>query len=351
MRDLPHDLPPLARFGGLVATDLRDVTSDPEALDSAGFWAVSADFEGRLVCARFDSVREEPVPAPVPGAWQGPAAGDWTSSLDRAAYTEGVRRIRTHIAAGEVYQANLCRVLSAPLLPGADVDALTALLARGNPAPYAGTIRLPAHGVEIATASPELFLRRTGRTVESGPIKGTGRTEADLLEKDYAENVMIVDLVRNDLGRVCATGSVTVPELCVVEKHPGLVHLVSAVRGELPEGAGWRDLLDAAFPPGSVTGAPKSSALRIIDALETAPRGPYCGGIGWVDADRGTGELAVGIRTFWADRAEGVLRFGTGAGITWGSDPEGEWRETELKASRLLAVASGTYEESEGIPT
>jgi para-aminobenzoate synthetase component 1 len=330
---------------------LRDVTSDPEALDSAGFWAVSADFEGRLVCARFDSVREEPVPAPVPGAWQGPAAGDWTTSLDRAAYTEGVRRIRTHIAAGEVYQANLCRVLSAPLPPGADVDALTALLARGNPAPYAGTIRLPAHGVEIATASPELFLSRTGRTVESGPIKGTGRTEADLLEKDYAENVMIVDLVRNDLGRVCATGSVTVPELCVVEKHPGLVHLVSAVRGELREGAGWRDLLDAAFPPGSVTGAPKSSALRIIDALETAPRGPYCGGIGWVDADRGTGELAVGIRTFWADRDEGVLRFGTGAGITWGSDPEGEWRETELKASRLLAVASGTYEESEGIPT
>ncbi|MGX1674838.1 chorismate-binding protein [Streptomyces sp. NPDC055400] len=351
MRDFPHDLPPLARFGGLVATELRDVTSDPEALDSTGFWAVSADFEGRLVCARFDSVREEPVPAPVPGAWQGPAAGDWTTSLDRAAYTEGVRRIRTRIAAGDVYQANLCRVLSAPLPPGADVDALTALLARGNPAPYAGTIRLPAHGVEIATASPELFLSRTGRTVESGPIKGTGRTEADLLEKDYAENVMIVDLVRNDLGRVCATGSVTVPELCVVEKHPGLVHLVSAVRGELREGAGWRDLLDAAFPPGSVTGAPKSSALRIIDALETAPRGPYCGGIGWVDADRGTGELAVGIRTFWADRAEGVLRFGTGAGITWGSDPEGEWRETELKASRLLAVASGTYEDSEGIPT
>ncbi|RVU25353.1 anthranilate synthase component I family protein [Streptomyces antnestii] len=351
MRDLPHDLPPLARFGGLVATELRDVTSDPEALDSAGFWAVSADFEGRLVCARFDSVRKEPVPAPVPGAWRGPAAGDWTSSLDRAAYTEGVRRIRAHIARGDVYQANLCRVLSAPLPPYADVDALTALLARGNPAPYAGTIRLPAHGVEIATASPELFLRQDGRIVESGPIKGTGRTEADLLEKDYAENVMIVDLVRNDLGRVCATGSVTVPELCVVEKHPGLVHLVSTVRGELRDGAGWRDLIDATFPPGSVTGAPKSSALRIIDALETAPRGPYCGGIGWVDADRGTGELAVGIRTFWADRAEGVLRFGTGAGITWGSDPEGEWRETELKASRLLAVASGTYEESGGIPT
>ncbi|AVH59811.1 MULTISPECIES: chorismate-binding protein [Streptomyces] len=340
------DLPPLARFGGLVATGLRDVTSDPAALDSTGFWAVSADFEGRLICARFGDVREEPVPAPVPGRWRGPSAGDWKSSLDRAAYTAGVRRIREHIAAGEVYQANLCRVLSAPVAPDADVDALTALLARGNPAPYAGTIRLPGHGVEIATASPELFLSRGGRVVESGPIKGTGRTEADLLEKDYAENVMIVDLVRNDIGRVCATGTVTVPDLCVVEKHPGLVHLVSTVHGELRYDVGWPELLAAAFPPGSVTGAPKSSALRIIEALETAPRGPYCGGIGWVDADRGTGELAVGIRTFWIDREEGVLRFGTGAGITWGSDPEGEWRETELKASRLLAVASGTYEAS-----
>ncbi|MFJ4471261.1 chorismate-binding protein [Streptomyces sp. NPDC089424] len=343
-------LPPLARFGDRVATGLLDVTGDPAALDSTGFWAVAADFEGRLTCARFAEVREEPVPAPVPGAWRGPAVADWTSSLDRASYTAGVRRIRQHIAAGEVYQANLCRVLSAPVAPDADPDALTALLARGNPAPYAGTIRLPAQGVEIATASPELFLRREGRSVVSGPIKGTGRTEADLLEKDYAENVMIVDLVRNDLGRVCASGTVTVPDLCAVEKHPGLVHLVSTVRGELRDAAGWPELLAAAFPPGSVTGAPKSSALRIIDALETAPRGPYCGGIGWVDADRGTGELAVGIRTFWFDRAEGVLRFGTGAGITWGSDPEGEWRETELKASRLLAVASGAYEMSEEGP-
>ncbi|MFC8389046.1 chorismate-binding protein [Streptomyces sp. NPDC057238] len=345
------DLTPLARFGDRVATGLLDVTDDPAALDSTGFWAVAADFEGRLTCARFREVREQRVPAPVPGAWRGPAAGDWTSSLDRGAYTTAVRRIRDHIAAGEVYQANLCRVLSAPVPSGADVDALTALLARDNPAPYAGTIRLPGHGMEIATASPELFLRREGRVVESGPIKGTGRTEDDLLEKDYAENVMIVDLVRNDIGQVCDTGTVTVPDLCAVEKHPGLVHLVSTVRGELRDGAGWPELLGAAFPPGSVTGAPKSSALRIIDALETAPRGPYCGGVGWVDADRGTGVLAVGIRTFWIDRTAGgdaVLRFGTGAGITWGSDPEGEWRETELKASRLLAVASGTYEVSEG---
>ncbi|MET9291941.1 chorismate-binding protein [Streptomyces sp. NPDC003077] len=345
-----HDLPPMARFGGLLATDLRDVTSDPAALDSSGWWAVVADFEGGLRCARFGDVR--PAPPPRPDRWCGPAPEDWLSSLDHAAYTAGVRRIREHIAAGEVYQANLCRILSAPLPDPdrADVDALTALLARGNPAPYAGTVRLPAHGVEIATASPELYLRRTGRTIESGPIKGTGRVREDLLEKDHAENVMIVDLVRNDLGRACATGSVTVPELCVVEEHPGLVHLVSTVRGDLPEeraATGWADLLATTFPPGSVTGAPKHSALRILERLETAPRGPYCGGIGWVDADRGTGELAVGIRTFWVDRhvpGGPLLRFGSGAGITWDSDPEREWQETELKARRLLAVASGRYE-------
>jgi para-aminobenzoate synthetase component 1 len=342
-----HDLPPIARFGGLVASDLRDVTADPGALDSAGFWAVAVDFEGRTVCARFGDVR--PAPAADPRAWHGPAPETWTSSLDRDAYQAGVRAVRDRIATGAVYQVNLCRVLSAPLDPDGphDIDALGAALAHGNPAPYAGTIRLPAHGVEIATASPELFLRRggrAGRTVESGPIKGTARTADGFLAKDRAENVMIVDLVRNDLGRVCTTGSVTVPALCAVEPHPGLVHLVSTVRGQLRPDAGWPELLAAAFPPGSVTGAPKSSALQVVAELETAPRGPYCGAVGWVDADRRTAQLAVGIRTFWIDRTGPggpVLRFGTGAGITWGSDPAGEWAETELKAARLLAVASG----------
>jgi para-aminobenzoate synthetase component 1 len=367
----------LARFGDLVATDLREVTDDPAALETGGFWAVVADFEGRVTCARFGDVRRtgaDPAGIAARAArWRGPAPGAWTSSLDRAGYEDGVRRIRASIATGEVYQVNLCRVLSAPLPaqegaagsagagagaaePGAgsavaDIDALAAHLALGNPAPHAATVRLPAHGIEVACASPELYLRRTGRTVESGPIKGTARTAEGLLPKDRAENVMIVDLVRNDLGRVCATGSVTVPALCAIEEHPGLVHLVSTVRGELRPGAGWPELLAATFPPGSVTGAPKSSALRVIRALEPAPRGPYCGGIGWVDADRGTGSLAVGIRTFWIDRAaagEPVLRFGTGAGITWGSDPAGEWAETELKAARLLAVASGTYRTAAG---
>jgi para-aminobenzoate synthetase component 1 len=334
------ELPALALFGGRLATGLVDVTRDPSALESEGFWAVTADFEGRLTCARFRDVRrvrDGDVPVAV---WRGPRAHTWTTSLDRSAYTRGVAHIREHIAAGEIYQANLCRVLSAPLGADADVLALAGLLARHNPAPYAGVVRVPRHGVEVACASPELFLRREGGEVLSGPIKGTARTAAGLLEKDHAENVMIVDLVRNDLGRVCVPGSVTVPDLCAVERHPGLVHLVSTVGGRLREGVGWPELLAAAFPPGSVTGAPKESALRIIEALETAPRGPYCGGIGWVDADRARGELAVGIRTFWIDRAEGALKFGTGAGITWGSAPEHEWRETELKARRLVSIAS-----------
>jgi para-aminobenzoate synthetase component I len=328
----------LAYLGGRLATGLRDVTSDPAALDSAGFWAVVATFEGKLVCARFDRVR----PAPPPSApWRGPGPADWTTSMDQAAYRAAVEDVRRRIAAGEVYQANICRILSAPLprRDTADVAGLGAALARGNPAPHAGVIRLPAHDVHVATASPELFLRRRGVVVESRPIKGTGRTAADLLPKDHAENVMIVDLVRNDLGRVCETGSVTVPALCHLEQHPGLVHLVSTVRGRLRAGAGWPELLAATFPPGSVTGAPKSSALRVIATLEPTPRGPYCGAVGWVDADRRMGELAVGIRTFWIDGDR--LCFGTGAGITWGSDPAGEWAETELKAARLLRVAAG----------
>ena len=333
--------PAMAVLGGQLATGLVDVTHDAEALDSEGFWAVAYDFEGRLTCARFRDIRRTGDRGSSTAPWRGPAPDAWISSLDRVAYTNGVTRIREHIAAGAVYQANLCRVLSAPIAPEADVMALSGLLARHNPALYAGVVRLPRHGVEVATASPELFLRRTGSDVASGPIKGTGRTEADLLEKDHAENVMIVDLVRNDLGRVCVPGSVAVPDLCAIEKHPGLVHLVSTVRGRLRDGVGWPELLTATFPPGSVTGAPKESALRIIKALENSPRGPYCGGIGWVDADRGHGELAVGIRTFWIDRSEGLLRFGTGAGITWGSEPEREWQETELKAHRLLSIASG----------
>lgn len=224
-----------------------------------------------------------------------------------------------------------------------DPLALAVRLAEGNPAPYAAAVSLP--GLSVVSASPELYLSRDGDVVESRPIKGTGATEEDLQEKDYAENVMIVDLVRNDLGRVAEVGSVSVPALCEVEEHPGLVHLVSTVRARLAPRCGWPELFGATFPPGSVTGAPKSSALRIIDQLEPEPRGPYCGTVGWVDADRRRASLAVGIRTFWL--SSGEIRFGTGAGITWGSDPRREWDETELKASRLIALASTSG--SEGV--
>jgi para-aminobenzoate synthetase component I len=324
-----------AHVGGRRATGLQDVTGDPAALDSTGFWVVVVTFEGTVACARFADV----LPAPLPRiGWSGPQRESWSSTMDRTAYVTAVGRVRAAIAAGDVYQVNVCRVLSAPLPSDADIVGLARRLAVGNPAPFAATVRLRAQRLHIASASPELYLRRRGRTVESGPIKGTAPTAAQLLPKDVAENVMIVDLVRNDLGRVARTGSVTVPALCRVEQHPGLAHLVSTVRAELRRDAGWADLLAASFPPGSVTGAPKSSALRLIDEMEPTPRGPYCGAIGWVDADRQEGELAVAIRTFW--QAEDRLCFGTGAGITWGSDAAGEWAETELKAARLLGLAS-----------
>jgi para-aminobenzoate synthetase component 1 len=268
--------------------------------------------------------------------------------MDQAQYEGAVKAVRDEIAHGEVYQVNLCRVLSAPIAPDAAPVGLAHRLAAGNPAPFAGVVDLPDHGVRVVTASPELYLRRDGRRVTSEPIKGTARVAEELLPKDTAENVMIVDLVRNDLARVAEVGSVEVPALLRVEEHPGLVHLVSTVTARLADGAGWPELLAASYPAGSISGAPKSSALRVIADLETAPRGPYCGAVGWVDADRGLGELAVGIRTFWW--SDGHIRFGTGAGITWGSDPSGEWAETELKAARLLAIASGAAEASERPP-
>jgi para-aminobenzoate synthetase component 1 len=324
-----------AYFAGRLATGLVDVTSDLSALDSRGWWAVVVTFEGEVTCARFDTVRTVELPA---GGWPGVPLDSWRSTMDRADYVAAVSSVRERIATGEVYQANICRLLEAPLPGGADLAGLARLLATGNPAPYQGLVDLPDHGVGVVSASPERFLRRDGATVTSSPIKGTGRTVVDLTGKDEAENVMIVDLVRNDLGRVCTTGTVAVADLLEVEEHPGLVHLVSTVRGELADGTSWPDIMTAAFPPGSVSGAPKSSALRVIADLEPTARGAYCGAVGWVDADRRHADLAVGIRTF--ERSDGMLRFGTGAGITWGSDPEREWAETELKAARLVRVAA-----------
>jgi para-aminobenzoate synthetase component 1 len=330
---------PVAVLGGVVATELQDVTTDLAALDGDGWWVVVAPFEGPPVCARF--ARRRPVrPSDQPSeAWRGPVLDAWRSSLDEAAFTTAVGAIRDAIGRGDVYQVNLCRQLRAPLPREASMVALGGALAAGNPAPHAAVVELPDQGVHLASASPELFLERRGDVVRSSPIKGTASEVGRLLPKDRAENVMIVDLVRNDLGRVCEPGSVHVPALLATEAHPGLVHLVSTVEGRLRADVGWPELVAATFPPGSVTGAPKLAALDHIRRLEPVDRGVYCGAVGWVDADRREGSLNVAIRTFFVD--DGELCFGTGGGITWDSTPEGEWAETELKARRLLAVAAG----------
>lgn len=333
----------VAALGGWLATELLDVTEDLTALDGAGWWAVALPYRGRPVLARFARVHRA-APAPAARSWPGIDPGSWRTSLDRPEFGSGVRAIRSAIARGEVYQVNLTRRLSAPLPRGADpfmlAGSLAALLAARHPAPHAGHLLLPAHGVAVVSASPERFLRRDARTVLSQPIKGTASDEGPAVfgDKDRAENVMIVDLVRNDLGRVCEPGSVTVPALFARHRQPGLVHLVSSVRGRLAAGVGWAELLAATFPPGSITGAPKLAACDLIDRLEPVPRGPYCGALGWVDADRGVGDLNVAIRTFWFEPGE--LCFGTGAGITWCSDPAGEWEETVLKSRRLIAAVS-----------
>ena len=336
--------PPLAVVGERLLTGLRDVTSDLSALDGSGYWAVVLPFAGTPVCARFEHVG----PArPWRGRpWVGVDPSSWRSSLDEAAFRAGVGSIRDAIGRGDVYQVNLTRVLAAPLPPGANVAALGAALADGNPAPFSAVVRIPSHGIHVASASPERFLERDGDRVWSSPIKGTAATRDGFLPKDRAENVMIVDLVRNDLGRVCEWGSIHVAALCAVEEHPGLAHLVSTVEGRLRPGLGWADAIAATFPPGSVTGAPKVAALEHIAALETADREVYCGAVGWVDADRRCGSLNVAIRTFWF--AEDEIRFGTGGGITWDSDPAGEWQETELKARRLLRVAAGPAHDGRG---
>jgi len=328
-----------AVLGGRRFRGLEDVSNDLGVLDepARGTWVVVLPFDSRPVCARFTDVG--PAPARWAGRpWDGPAPGTWTSSLDRPAYAKRVRVIREAIAAGDVYQVNLCRRLSAPAAADTELAALGAVLADRNPAPHSALVWLPAGGVALASASPEGFLRRRGRFVESRPIKGTTATGGVFEPKDRAENVMIVDLVRNDLGMVCEAGSVGVPALCRREPHPGLDHLVSTVQGRLRRDVGWVELLAATFPPGSVTGAPKAAALDVIAGLEPAARGVYCGSVGWVDSSRGHGDLNVAIRTFWLE--DGALHFGTGAAITWDSTPEGEWAETELKARTLLAIAS-----------
>jgi para-aminobenzoate synthetase component 1 len=320
-------------MGGLRATNCVEVTNDATRLADGSFWAISITFEGEARFARFEEVAPAPFAAEP---WQ-QLNGSWQSSLNQNQYIDYVASIRNAIVEGGVYQVNACRELVHPLGEALQsLDGLFANLLVRNPAQFACYLKID--GLEIASASPERLLTRNGATLLTSPIKGTIRDDEDSFgDKDKAENLMIVDLMRNDLGRICDPGSIEVTELFRNEKHPGITHLVSDVQGTLREGVSWKEILEATMPPGSVSGAPKSAALSIIQENEGA-RGPYCGTLGWIHGDRA--ELSVAIRTFWTT-GDGAIRFGTGAGITWGSDPAAEWDETQLKARHLISIAGG----------
>jgi para-aminobenzoate synthetase component 1 len=272
------------------------------------------------------------------------------STFSHAAYLEVVARTREYIRAGDIFQANLSQRLEAPW--EAPPFALYERLRRRNPAPFAAY--LDAGGAAVVGASPERFLRVCRGQVETRPIKGTLRRGVNPMhdlaleealrasEKDHAENVMIVDLLRNDLSRVCEDHSVKVPELCVVERYPTVHHLVSTVVGELRPGVGPLELLRAAFPGGSITGAPKVRAMEIIAELEPTRRSVYTGAIGYLGFD-GAMDTSIAIRTFLVK--EGTAYFQVGGGIVVDSEPEREYQETLAKAAGLVAALEEAREE------
>jgi len=320
---------PIFWMGGRLATDCVAISRDASDLDDGGFWAVSTDFEGGFIAAKFATVVESDFPN---SEWT-QVQGSWQSSFSQSEYRTYVESIREAIAQGWVYQVNACRVLSIQD-SSHDLRGLFSQILLHNPAPWASYLEIP--GVNIASASPELFFSRKGSLVKTSPIKGTQRLdETGFGNKDKAENVMIVDLMRNDFGRICESGTVEVPRLLANEEHPGLRHLVSDIQGQLRSELSWKEILEALSPPGSISGAPKSSALSVIADHEST-RGPYCGALGWVHGQEA--ELSVAIRIFWKNDG---LHFGTGAGITWNSDAEQEWEETQLKARKLISIAGG----------
>ena len=281
---------------------------------------------------------------PVLGVDGAEAAG-LRSTFTHRGYLDAVARVREYIVAGDIFQANLSQRLQAPL--GEPPLELYTRLRRRNPAAFAAY--LDFDDLRVLSASPERFLRldENGRHVETRPIKGTrprglgpmhdaalGRALSES-DKDRAENVMIVDLLRNDLSRVCRPGTVRVPELFALEQHPTVHHLVSTVVGELDSSADAIDLLRAAFPGGSITGAPKVRAMEIIAELEPSRRGVYCGSIGYLSVT-GAMDTSIVIRTYLALR--GRVYFQVGGGIVADSDPELEYRETLDKARALIGA-------------
>jgi para-aminobenzoate synthetase component 1 len=318
-------------MGGVLARDLIEVSSDPRCLADGDFWAISTTYEGEFRAAKFKTITTESFPT-VSTTTR--VSGKWESGTSESEYIQYVEMIREEIASGGVYQVNACRRLS--VKSSATLDLAFANILKSNPAPFASYLRFSE--MEIASASPELFLTRDGDQIKTSPIKGTKRSASEKFgNKDRAENVMIVDLMRNDLGQICIPGSIAVPDLLRDEDHPGLSHLVSDVTGELRSGITWAEIFTALLPAGSISGAPKSAAKRIISELEPTARSTYCGVLGWVHGDQAV--LSVAIRTFW--RESEFIHFGTGAGITWSSDARAEWEETQLKAERLISIIGG----------
>ncbi|MEW8264161.1 MAG: aminodeoxychorismate synthase component I, partial [Candidatus Thiodiazotropha taylori] len=262
-------------------------------------------------------------------------------NMNRDEYLASLARIKRYILDGDCYQVNFAQRFSV----AAEGDTWQAYkgLRQLNAAPFAAYLNTP--DCQIMSSSPERFLELRSGSVETKPIKGTAPRGEDPIEdmmlaemlknssKDQAENLMIVDLLRNDLGKVCATGSVSVPELFKLESFARVHHLVSKVCGELARGENALSLLRACFPGGSITGAPKLRAMEIIEELEPHRRGIYCGSIGYVSFD-GDMDTNIAIRTMV--HAQGITRLWAGGGIVADSDPEAEYRETYHKASALL---------------
>ena len=317
----------------------------------------AVDGDARALARRLDEVHAR-VTAP---AVSGPTTDDvedaplaFRSGLSRAEYEAGVERVRGHIAAGDIYQANLTRRLETPF--GGDPWDRYRRLRTGDPSLFSAYLdlgRSPETGRPraVLSASPEPFLSLDASgIVATDPIKGTRRRGRDRAEdralarelltsaKDRAENVMIVDVLRNDLGRVCLPGTVRVPRLCRLERTAAVQHLVSTVTGQLKPRRDAFDLLAASFPGGSITGAPKIRAMEILEALEPVRRGPYTGALGWIGPD-GAMQTSILIRTFVADGRRLTLH--VGGGITWGSDPAAEWEETVAKARGPLSAIGG----------
>lgn len=271
--------------------------------------------------------------------------GSWQSNMSRAEYGEKFARIQEYLAAGDCYQINLTQRFSAPY-QGDEWQAYC-LLATANKAPFSAFIRLPESA--LLSLSPERFLLLDGRHIETKPIKGTRPRHPDpaidrqvarelaQADKDRSENLMIVDLLRNDISRVSRPGSVSVPHLFAVESFPAVHHLVSTIHGELD--ARWQgvDLLRACFPGGSITGAPKIRAMEIIEELEPQRRNAYCGSIGYL-SQHGRMDTSICIRTLIAEA--GRLHCWAGGGIIADSDADSEYQETYDKVARILPPLS-----------